>query len=190
MYCEVCDREGRAQQKGRSMLQIVKVKVEELTLEAFAPFGQVISTFAEAKPEVRVGSLVEGAYEVTSRIPDPLPEELSLTEGRLRAHFACHDDAGQSFYPSRHCPSVFFVAPVQKTIEPEDLRAFYSDGSLGICMAPEIWHTMPICLKGDEVFLTARGDQDYQAHSLDVHFDEDRGLALEPDMDNFPGWSG
>ena len=26
--------------------------------------------------------------------------------------------------------------------------------------------------------------------SIDVHFDEDRGLALEPDMENFPGWNG
>ena len=58
------------------MLKILKVKVEELTRESFAPFGQAIATFDEAKPEVRVGALVENAYEVTGDIPDPLPEKL------------------------------------------------------------------------------------------------------------------
>ena len=172
------------------MLEVLKVKVEELTRESFAPFGKAIATFDEAKPEVVVGALEEHAYEVSGTIPDPLPQKLSLSEGRLRAHFACHDDAGQSFYPSRHGPSIFWVAAVQPMIEPHDLRAFYSDGSLGICMDLGVWHTMPVCLKGDEVYMTARGDQEYDAHSIDVHFDEDRGLALEPDMDHHPGWQG
>ena len=170
------------------MLNIIKVAVEPLEPEAFAPFGQVISNFDEAKPEVVVGALTERAYTVRADVKDPMAEKLDLNEGRCRAHFAFHDDAGQSFYPSRHCPTVFFVAPVQPLIEPEDLRAFYSDGSAGICMKLEVWHTMPVCLQGEEVYLTARGNQDYQAHSVDVHFDQARGLALEPDMGNFSGW--
>jgi ureidoglycolate lyase len=171
------------------MLEILKVKVEPLQPAAFALFGQVISTFDEAKPEVVVGALTENAYAVRSD-PNDLTAELELSIGQVRAHFACHDDAGQSFYPSRHCPTIFFVAPVQPTVEPENFRAFYSDGSTGICMKLLVWHTMPVCLKGEEVYLTSRGDQDYHAHSIDVHFDQDRGLALEPDMENFPGWAG
>ena len=171
------------------MLEILKVKVEPLQPAAFALFGQVISTFDEAKPEVVVGALTENAYAVRSD-PNDLTAELELSIGQVRAHFACHDDAGQSFYPSRHCPTIFFVAPVQPTVEPENFRAFYSDGSTGICMKLLVWHTMPVCLKGEEVYLTSRGDQDYHAHSTDVHFDQDRGLALVPDMENFPGWAG
>ena len=171
------------------MLEIYKVEVEHLTPEAFAPFGQVIETFDAARPEVRVGALVEREYTVTAAVADSDPEKQSLSEGRLRGHFACHDDAGQSFYPSRHCPTIFFAAPVQKTLEPGDLRAFYSDGRLGICLGLEVWHTMPICLKGTDVYLTARGDQDYHAHSIDVYFDQDRGLTLEPDMENFAAWT-
>ena len=148
----------------------------------------MIATFDEAKPQVRVGALREGVHKVTGDIPDPLPEKLSLSEGRLRAHFACHDDAGQSFYPSRHCPTVFWVAPAQPMIEPADLRAFYSDGSLGICMHLGVWHTMPVCLRGDEEYLTARGNLDYHEHSIDVFFDESQSLALEPDMASYPGW--
>ena len=170
------------------MLRVVKIKVEPLTTEAFAPFGQAIETFDEAKPEVRVGALTESEYTVTASVSAPPPEKLSLSEGRLRAHFACHDDAGQSFYPSRHCPTVFFVAPPSETLEPENMRAFYSDGSLGICMRLKVWHTMPVCLRGTEGYQTARGNQDYHTHSIDVDFDEERGLALEPDMESFPGW--
>ena len=80
---------------------------------------------------------------------------------------------------------MFFVAPPSETLEPEDLRAFYSDGSLGICMRLKVWHTMPICLEGTEVFQTMRGDQDYQAHSVEVDFDLEQGLVPEPDMENF-----
>ena len=46
------------------MLKILKVPVEPLTPSTFAPFGQVISTFDEATPEVVVGELVERAYTV------------------------------------------------------------------------------------------------------------------------------
>ena len=48
------------------MLEILKVEVENLEPETFAPFGQVISTFDELKPEVVVGALTENAYTVRS----------------------------------------------------------------------------------------------------------------------------
>ena len=86
------------------MLKVFKVPVEPLTPAAFEPFGSVISTCDETRPDVRVGGLTENHYTVTAAVSDPPPEKLSLSEGRLRAHFACHDDAGQSFYPTRHCP--------------------------------------------------------------------------------------
>ena len=169
------------------MLEIFKVPVEPLTPAAFAPFGSVIRTFDETRPEVRVGGLTENHYTVTADVSDPPPEKLSLSEGRLRAHFACHDDAGQSFYPTRHCPTVFLVAAPGPSLNPEDLRAFHSDGSLGVCLGLEVWHTMPICLEGTEVYHTARGDQDYQTHSVEVDFDDERGLVIDVDVEGFAG---
>ena len=79
------------------------------------------------------------------------------------------------------------VAPVQPTVEPENFRAFYSDGSTGICMKLLVWHTMPVCLKGEEVYLTSRGDQDYHQHSVEIDFDLERGQSIAPDMANFAG---
>ncbi len=63
------------------MLKVIKVKVEPLTAEAFETFGQAIETFDEAENE----------YTVTRTSPTPRRIN-SLSEGRLRAHFACYDD--------------------------------------------------------------------------------------------------
>ncbi len=171
------------------MWKTFKVKVEPLTPEAFAPFGEVIESFEEAKPEIAKGGLRTNAYTVTAALSDmpsdPESQKTPLSEGLQRAHFAFHTDAGQAFYPSRHCPTVFLVGPVKETLEAEDVRAFHTDGSLGICLGLKVWHTMPICVEGVDVYQTVRGDQDYHAHSVEVDFDLEQGLAIEPDLANF-----
>ena len=151
------------------MLKVVKVEVEPLTQEAFSPFGDVIKSYEEAEPEIVTGGLREKEIPVSSR-------------DRTVAHFAYHTDAGQAFYPSRHRPTVFMVGPVKEKLEPEDVRAFHSDGSLGICVRVRVWHTVPICLEGEEVYQSIRGDRDYQAHSVEIDFDVERGLVFEPDL--------
>ena len=49
----------------------------------------------------------------------------------------------------------------------------------------KVWHTMPICVDGNDIYQTVRGDQDYQAHSVEVDFDLEQGLAIEPDLENY-----
>ena len=49
---------------------------------------------------------------------------------------------------------------------------------------------MPICVEGDDVYQTVRGDQDYHAHSVEVDFDLEQGLAIEPDMENYTSVDG
>jgi hypothetical protein len=44
-------------------LRIVRVRVYQLTPDAFASFGKLISSFDEARPDVRVGGLEERTYE-------------------------------------------------------------------------------------------------------------------------------
>jgi len=175
------------------MWNIIKVKVEPLNCEAFKPFGEVIESFEEARPEIRKGGLTKNAYTVTADLSeaasDADSQRVPLSEGPKRAHFAFHTDAGQAFYPSRHCPTVFFVGPIKETLAAEDIRAFYSDGSLGICVQVGVWHTMPICVEGTEVYQTIRGDQDYHAHSVEIHFDEEQGIVFEPDLTSLDNWN-
>ena len=101
------------------MWKSFKVKVEPLTPEAFAPFGEVIETFEEAEPEIAKGGLRSAAYPVTAALSeasaDAELEKTPLSEGLQRAHFAFHTDAGQAFYPSLHRPTVFLVGPIKDT---------------------------------------------------------------------------
>jgi len=41
---------------------------------------------------------------------------------------------------------------------------------------------VPICLEGEEIFQSVRGDQDYLAHSVEIDFDTEQGLTFEPDI--------
>ena len=52
------------------MWKSFKVKVEPLTPEAFAPFGEVIESFEEAEPEIAKGGLRSAAYPVTADLSE------------------------------------------------------------------------------------------------------------------------
>ena len=138
-------------------------------LAARLPAGVVIKTYEEAEPEIVKGGLREKEIPVADDV-------------RQQAHFAYHTDAGQAFYPRRHRPSVFMVGPVKETLEAGDIRAFYSDGSVGICFLAGVWHAVPIPLEREEMFKSIRGDQDFVAHTVTYHYDQESGLAFEPDL--------
>ena len=179
------------------MWNVVMIPVEPLLPETFEPFGHVIKTFEERQPDIVKGGYTTNAYSVLAECGTPPkeapswyeanPDRVPLSEGLARAHFAFHTDAGQSFYPSLHSPSVFLVGAIQDDIQAEELRAFYSAGDVGVCLHLGVWHTMPICVDGDDVYQTTRGDQDYSEHSFEIDFDLERGQSIAPDMVNFRG---
>lgn len=51
-----------------------------------------------------------------------------------------HPDGGQVFHPAEGTPFVILVAPAGDDVRPEDFVAFYSDGSFGVQIHPNIWH--------------------------------------------------
>ena len=124
------------------MWNVVMIPVEPLLPETFEPFGHVIKTFEERQPDIVKGGYATNAYSVVAECGTPPketpgwyeanPDRVPLSEGLARAHFAFHTDAGQSFYPSLHSPSVFLVGAIQDDIQAEELRAFYSAGDVGV----------------------------------------------------------
>ena len=50
------------------MWKVIKVEVEPLEAEAFAPFGHVIRAFEERKPVVAKGGLKTNAYTVKAGV--------------------------------------------------------------------------------------------------------------------------
>ena len=69
-------------------------------------------------------------------------------------------------------------------MQAQDLRAFYGEGLVGVCLHLGTWHTMPICVEGEDSYTTIRGDADYLEHSVEVEFDLQQGLVIEPDLES------
>ena len=117
------------------MYKSVKIKVERLKPEYFAPYGHLINSLEEHRPDIVKGnysSYEKHAYsEITpdDRKDDPQwyaadKNRTPLSEGLKRAHFAFHTDAGQSFFPENGKPSVYIVGGVGEPLRPEEMRAF------------------------------------------------------------------
>ncbi|MCQ9617248.1 ureidoglycolate lyase [Paenalcaligenes niemegkensis] len=125
----------------------ITLKLENLTREAFAPFGDVI----EASDEAHHFSINEGnteRYHDLANIepgtdgkaivsifrgqPRDLPFEVSMMER--------HPKASQAFIPMSGRPYLVVVALAGNTPEATDLRLFLARGDQGVNYAPGVWH--------------------------------------------------
>ena len=178
------------------MWKPVVINVERLRPEYFAPYGHLISSVEERKPDIVKGnysSYEKHAYsEISATEPKDDPSwyaanknRTPLSEGLKRGYFAFHTDAGQSFFPENGRPTVYIVGGVGEPLRPNEMRAFYGEGLVGVCLHLGVWHTMPMCVDGEELYTTIRGDADYHEHSTEVEFDLQHGLVIAPDLENF-----
>jgi ureidoglycolate lyase len=85
---------------------------------------------------------VGGHYVIGFRdLPERAAQGVGLSEGRvLLWHCNYHPDGGQLFWPLDGQPFVVPVAKPGDDLKAEDFLAFWSDGSFGIYIHPEIWH--------------------------------------------------
>ncbi|MGI9295647.1 MAG: ureidoglycolate lyase [Pseudomonadales bacterium] len=145
----------------------LNVKIEPLTREAFAPYGDVIeSEGAEhfsindgaierfhdlAKVDVGVGE--EGRTLVSMvqcNRTSSLPYKVPLIER--------HPLGSQAFIPLDDTPVIVLVAPPGEEVAPADLRAFVTNGKQGINYQRAIWHMPLIALKaGQRLIVVDRG---------------------------------
>ena len=174
------------------MWKTVKISVEPLRPEYFAPFGHLISSLEERLPDKVKGNYSSKEMRACAEVSGDQKDgpgwyaqdshRVPLSEGLQRVHFAFHTDAGQSFFPKNGKPSIYLVGAVGQTLQAQDLRAFHGEGLVGVCLHLGIWHTMPICVEGEDSYATVRGDADYLEHSVEVEFDLQQGLVIEPDL--------
>jgi ureidoglycolate lyase len=121
------------------------LKVERLTSEAFAPFGQIIGA-QDRKPDFQglSGTQLWGLdFEVDGR----------LQLGYLRVPYQRlafktmeqHYGVTQSFIPAGGPPAILAVAaPTERdaTPKPDDVRAFLLDGTRGYILNRRTWHSL------------------------------------------------
>ena len=139
----------------------MKLKVEPLTPDAFAPFGEVIST-ATARDEYKINLGTTTRFHDISRVdagdaggapiisifrgtPRPMPIEIKMMER--------HPLGSQAFVPMAGQKFLIVVADGTDIPQPENLRAFISDGSQGVTYGKNVWHHPLLVLEPNSDFL-------------------------------------
>ncbi|PRY66753.1 ureidoglycolate lyase [Vreelandella songnenensis] len=131
-----------------------------LTPDAFAPFGDVIDARSSASFPINAGrtqrhhdlaqveTLGERAHTLINIFvsqPVSLPLELSFLER--------HPLGSQAFMPLRQERFIVVVAPPGEIIQPEDVRAFVTDGRQGVNYRAGTWHAIQSVLEREGEFL-------------------------------------
>jgi ureidoglycolate lyase len=72
-------------------------------------------------------------------------------------HMNYHPDGGQLFFPLDRKPFVVPVALPGDDIQPENIVAFWCDGSRGVYIHPGVWHEGVFPVAGEQRFLDRQG---------------------------------
>ena len=147
---------------------MLELKAQKLTLEAFAPFGDVIDARVSESFAINGGrtqrhhdlARVE-ILDAPSRPlisvfvsqPVTLPLELELLER--------HPLGSQAFMPLHEERFVVVVAPPGDDIDPDEIRAFVTDGRQGVNYRAGTWHAIHSVLEREgEFFVVDRAGAD------------------------------
>jgi len=161
------------------------LRVQPLTREAFAPFGDVIQTSgAQHFPinrgaveryhdlaRVQVGAdgrTLVSIFECTR--PGAFPLRVDLVER--------HPLGSQAFIPLDGARMCVVVAPPGDAVDPSDLCAFLSDESQGVNYHPGTWHMPLVSFAAGQRFLVIdRGGRDDNCEERAL--DHDGGVVVE-----------
>lgn len=160
----------------------IDIRLEPLTREAFAPFGDVIEKAGATSFETNQGTAVRyhdlarvdltadqgrtlvSIFEAT--VPATLPVHLRLLER--------HPISSQAFVPLGKSPFVIVVATGGDQPDLSSIRAFRANGQQGINFRPATWHHPLIALERADFLVIDRDgpgpgfDQDYEEVLLDA----------------------
>lgn len=163
---------------------MLELTAEPLTADAFAPFGDVIDARTSDSFPINAGrtqrhhdlakveTLGDNARTLINIFvsqPVTLPLELTFLER--------HPLGSQAFMPLHQERFIVVVAPPGETINPEDVRAFVTDGRQGVNYHAGTWHAIQSVLDRDGEFLVVdRGGDgnncDEYPLTLRVHLNE------------------
>lgn len=127
---------------------------QPLTAEAFAEFGEVIST------ELTDGELINEGH--TEKFADLAVIDTDAEGGRTAVHLyrslprtlplsievmERHPLSSQAFMPLHSRPFLVIVAAAAETLESESIRAFVSNGTQGVNLRRGTWHHYQVSLQ-------------------------------------------
>lgn len=170
------------------MPRVVCVPLKQLTPENAEGFGEVIGSLDEVQPVVREGEMVQERMEMRRRDDElyftnhAVGDEgvvATVVDGAARvSHVNFHADATQAFIGADRRPTVFLLAKPTENLRPEDFVAFYSDGSVGMSMFPDVWHTSPLPVEGSQSYENMQGNGYHHATVAHDFLDDDVVLEV------------
>ena len=161
-----------------------KLKVEKLTKEGFAPFGDVISKAESDHFLINGGSTrryhdlakvetLEGGHTLIN-IFEATPLEYPLPIKMVERH----PRGSQAFIPMQGRPYLVVVAEAGEEPKPEQLRAFIARGDQGVNYHAGTWHHPVLALEDVSDFLVV--DRGGEGDNCDeVFFGTDTNYILE-----------
>lgn len=164
----------------------MKLKIETLTADAFADFGQVIDTevctnqFAinggttqrfHDLAEVETIGEARGGISIFRGDARQFPMKIEMLER--------HPKGSQAFVPLQQRPYLVIVAPALNDEEPDlsRLRLFYATGAQGVNYFTGTWHHPLLALEEVSDFLVV--DRIGEGHNCDeFHFPEESDIQI------------
>jgi ureidoglycolate lyase len=143
----------------------LELKLQKLSPESFAPFGDVIETNGAERLIINEGTTerfhdlanIDVAMEnghplinIFRGTPRPQPIEIKMMER--------HPLGSQAFIPLQDRPYLIVVAPLGDSVGLEDLHAFEAAGHQGVNYKRDLWHHPLLVLEeGHEFLVIDRG---------------------------------
>lgn len=169
-------------------MSIKQLSIEPLTVERFAPFGDVIETGDRQGFQINDGMAKRyhdlATIDVTREHGRPIvsivtarPDTFPFTVKTVQRYPL----SSQAFVPLTGSPFVVIVAEEQGETNPGRLRAFITDGKQGVNYRPGIWHHTLIVPDIEAAFLVI--DRGGPGTNCDQYwFDEpERVVLTHPD---------
>jgi len=166
----------------------VKLTPAPLTSEAFAQFGDVIQTEGARHFEMNGGMLeryydlanIDVGVETGGRPVMSIADCVKITELPVSITFLeRHPLGSQAIFPLCSQGMMIVVAPAGELISPDDIRAFYSNGTQGVNFHAGIWHMPIIALEPAQAFMIVdRGGPNENCDNF--YFDEADEITLLP----------
>ena len=164
-----------------------ELEAEPLTIEAFAPDGDVVETADAIAAEMNADSFQrfddlckveaeDGRVAISiarCRVATDLPYKFEMVER--------HPHGSQAFVPLTPCRMLVVVAPAGPAPKAADLRAFVSNGRQGINYHRGTWHMPLIAFDEQQEFLIV--DRLGDSPNCDLHDLDEPVTLLEGSLD-------
>lgn len=174
----------------------MRIKVDQLTDEAFRPFGRVLGQPDDEPPNL-TGEMEDVWLGMSDLMGLGGETQRTVTYLKICRRPAVYDTlerhstCAEAFIPLEG-ESILLVAPASGASDGPDpcgIRAFYMDGTKGVLLCPGVWHAVPYNISRVATFLVLVDDAIIEKNDCckvpiePVEFVRDEPEVAEPAME-------